>query len=123
MAGHDVGIEALLGQTDWLRGLARHLAGEGGDDAAQDVWLAAHQAPPDPGRPVRPWLAQVLRNVVHARRRNDARRERRQRVYQQGLPEHATAVDDVYERVELQRFLAERVMALGEPLRDRKSVV
>ena len=31
-----VPLEALLGQADWLKGLARHLAGEAGEDLAQD---------------------------------------------------------------------------------------
>src|SRR4051812_27441313 len=94
-------IEPLLAQTEWLRRLARHLAGDGGDDVAQEVWLAAHQSPPDPQRPPRPWLAQVLRNLVHAGRRNEGRRTRRERAFQHTLPDRTAAVDEAYERVEL----------------------
>src|SRR3954453_17475269 len=112
MEGGPLGIEQLLGQTEWLRALARHLAGEAGDDLAQEGWVAAQLAPPAPTRPPRPWLARVLRNLLHTRRRNDGRRGRRQRAYQRERPDRAAAVDEVYERVELQRFVATPGMGL-----------
>jgi RNA polymerase sigma-70 factor (ECF subfamily) len=122
MAGwmaHDrqVSVDELLGHAEWLQRLARHLAGDAGDDLAQDVWLAAHRSPPEAGRPARPWLAQVLRNLARTRRRDGTRRARREQDYQHSAPERAAAVDEVYERVELHRFLVDRVMALDEPLR------
>jgi RNA polymerase sigma-70 factor, ECF subfamily len=117
-SGRNVGVEQLLGEREWLRRLARHLAGQesDGEDLAQDAWVAAHRRPPDPDRPPRPWLAQVLRNLIQTRRRDDRRRARREREYHEHAGDRAAAVDDVYERLELQRFLVERVMALGEPL-------
>jgi RNA polymerase sigma-70 factor (ECF subfamily) len=118
-SGRDVHLEDLLGQRVWLGRLARHLAGQEseGDDLAQEAWLTVHRNPPDPARPPRPWLAQVLRNLVHTRRRNDQRRARRERDFQGAGPDRAAAVDEIYDRVELQRFVSEQVMALDEPLR------
>jgi RNA polymerase sigma factor (sigma-70 family) len=115
--GPDLPIERLLDQADWLRRLARHLAGDAGDDLAQDVWLAAQRSPPDPGRPPRPWLATVLRNLAHIRHRNERRRTEREQQYQDAAPREVAAADDAYERAELQRFLAAEVLALDEPLR------
>jgi RNA polymerase sigma factor (sigma-70 family) len=112
-----IGIEDLLAHADWIRGLARHLAHGEGDDVAQDAWLIAERSPPDSSRPARPWFAQVLRNLVRVRRRNDTRRVRREEDYVQTLPDKGPAVDELYERLELHRFLAEQVMALEEPLR------
>ena len=117
MSAGDVRIEELLARADWVRGLARHLAGQDGEDVLQDAWLAARRSPPDASKPANAWLARVLRNLVHLRRRNDARRARRERGYQAAQPDAAVAVDEVYERLELQRFLAEQVMALEDPLR------
>jgi RNA polymerase sigma factor (sigma-70 family) len=115
MAEH-IGIEELLSRADWVRRLARHLAGDEADDIVQDAWLAARRSPPDPSRPARPWLAQVLRNLVQNRRRNDARRLDRERAYQHAAAPDAS-VGEVYERLDLHRFVAERVSALEEPLR------
>jgi RNA polymerase sigma factor (sigma-70 family) len=120
--GRPIGIEALLGERDWLRRLARHLVGgdaAAADDLAQEVWLAAHQRGPDPDRPPRPWLRAVLANLGRARRRNDGRRLRREQQWQTtaAAPPEVPAIDEVYQRLELQRLVAEQVMALEEPLR------
>src|SRR3954451_695526 len=70
-------VEKLLTQAGWLRALAVSLlhSRPDADDAVQEVWAAALRAPPDQARPARPWLAQVLRNVV----RSSARRARSER--------------------------------------------
>ena len=115
--GDSVGIEELLGHADWLQRLARHLVGADADDLAQEVWLAAHRRGPDPGRPARPWLSGVLRNLGHARRRDEGRRLRRERAYQDTLPSQVSSIDAAYERLALQRLVAEQVMALDESLR------
>ena len=65
--------EALLAEAGWLRRLARSLVGDGAEDAVQQTYLAAIVSPPAGDRPLRPWLAQVLRNFVRMR----VRRERR----------------------------------------------
>jgi DNA-directed RNA polymerase specialized sigma24 family protein len=96
-SGRHVDIETLLGQRDWLRRLAWHLAGQesDGEDLAQDAWLAVHRSPPDPGRPPRPWLAQVMRNLIQSRRRDRNRRLRRERAYQEARPDRTASVDEV----------------------------
>jgi RNA polymerase sigma factor (sigma-70 family) len=112
-----VPIDELLAHKEWVSRLAHRLAGPAGDDVAQDLWVAALRSPPDGQRPARPWLAEVLRNLVRLRRRGEGRRLHRERAAEALRPDHVEAVDEVYERVELQRFLAEQVMALDEPLR------
>lgn len=66
-------LEELLAHADWLRVLASHVVRgeEEAEDALQDTWMAVLRAPPDRGRPARPWLAEVMRNFVRrsARRR------------------------------------------------------
>jgi RNA polymerase sigma-70 factor, ECF subfamily len=112
------GLEDLLAQSDWLGRLAHRLASPAdADDAVQDTWLAAQRAPPDPARPPRPWLAEVLRNLLRARWHADQRRRRREQTHATLTPDREAAVDAVYERVEMQRLVAERVMALEEPIR------
>ena len=110
-------MDELLARQEWVSRLARQLAGAEGEDVAQDAWLAALRSPPEPGRPIRPWLATVVRNLVRLRWRNGTRRTRREEAFQALGPDHVEGVDQVYERLEMQRFLAEQVMALEEPLR------
>ena len=114
-----VEVDHLLAEATWLRALARSLAqgAAGDDDAVQDVWLAALRSPPDRGRPARPWLAQVLRNVL----RSAARRLRAQRTYEaealRRAPQVAPSIEDDLERRQLEVALAEGVLALAEPYR------
>src|SRR3954447_20796056 len=115
--GH-LSLDDLLAHADWLGRLARHLAGpEQSEDAVQETWLAARRAAPERGRSPRPWLAEVLRNQIRARWQRDARRRRREEAAALLEADCEAAVDAVYERVELQRTIAERVMALEHPLR------
>ena len=112
-----VPIDELLAQQGWVSRLARQLAGAEGEDVAQDTWFAALRSPPEQGRPIRPWLTTVVRNMVRLRWRDGSRRTRREEAFQALGPDQVEGVDQVYERLELQRFLAEQVMALEEPLR------
>ena len=75
-----VGLEALLGQEQWVRRLARALMRD--DDEAEDVVqearLAVWRHPPrDPTR-ARSWLGTVVRNTVRNRRRAAASRDGRE---------------------------------------------
>src|SRR5262245_49023338 len=99
-------IQQLLTHAEWLRGLARHLVRDDADaaDAVQQTWAAALKSPPDPTRPLRPWLAQVLRNFV----RKDARaaRNRGARELAVAAPEAvAPSSEALLESVQLQRLL------------------
>ena len=112
-----VPMEELLAHREWVARLAHQMAGAGADDVVQETWFAALRSPPQPGRLTRPWLATVLHNAIRLRFRDQSRRSRREQAFQALAPDHVEGVDWAYERVELQRFLAEQVMALEEPLR------
>ena len=49
-----------------------------GDDLVQETWLAALKTGPDDPARLRPWLAQVLRNALRRRLRDDGRRRARE---------------------------------------------
>ena len=115
--GDRVPIEELLAHHAWVSRLAHHLAASAGEDVVQDTWLTALRSPPEPGRPARPWLAEVVRNLVRLRWRDQSRRARRERAFQAESGDPVEPVDYLYERLELQRFLAEQVLTLEEPLR------
>src|SRR6185436_4573287 len=72
--------EDLLSEASWLRRLAARLADDrdDADDLAQEAWIAAWRRQPDPDRPLRPWLAKVVRDAARMRRRTDARRTARE---------------------------------------------
>ncbi|HUR27013.1 MAG TPA: sigma factor, partial [Planctomycetota bacterium] len=69
-------IDDLLVHADWLRALARRLVQDAdrASDVEQETWLAALEHPPRDASAPRKWLAQVLRNVVHEKRRSDLAR-------------------------------------------------
>lgn len=112
-------VDQLLAEAAWLRALARSLlhGAVSLDDAVQEVWLAALRSPPDRARPPRPWLAQVLRNVV----RSTARRFRAQRAQEAEALRRAAIVvppaDSALERRELERALVAGVLLLADPYR------
>jgi RNA polymerase sigma factor (sigma-70 family) len=113
-------VERLLSQAGWLRALAVSLlqSRPDADDAVQEVWAAALRSPPDQTRPPRPWLAQVLRNVVRsAARRSHSERERDLQAAGLETGNTVSAADGVLARMEIQRRVAEQVMALEEPYR------
>jgi len=109
-------IEALLAEARWLEGLARALVGEreSARDLVQEVWTRTLEHPPRDVRRPRAWLAEVLRNALHSRRRSEGARTSRE---QARGPSSTSATDDVVERAEAQRHLVEAVLALDEPLR------
>ena len=110
--------ELLLAHGDWMRALARHLCGgpETADDYVQDTWVATLRSPPDPERPARPWLAQVLRNAIRSDARERARRRQRAHVlaHDQG---QAPSPDEVLARTQLRERVAALMSSLEEPYR------
>jgi RNA polymerase sigma factor (sigma-70 family) len=109
----------LTAQGEFLRRLALQLVRDAGDadDAVQETWVAALRSPPDPKRPPRPWLAQVLRNVVAGGRRTAARRRAREGTAAQAPSEAPESADAVLERMRLHRLLSELLLSLEEPYR------
>jgi len=110
-------LTALLSQAGWTRALARSLALDAhlAEDLAQDAWVAALERPPDLGRPVRGWLASVLRRRWVDLERARARRRRREEVA--ASLEAWPSSHDVVEKAALQRELVGAVLELGEPYR------
>ncbi|MEM7308659.1 MAG: sigma-70 family RNA polymerase sigma factor [Planctomycetota bacterium] len=102
----DQALDDLLAEMGWLRALARRLARDGAaaDDLAQGALVAALEHPPRPGRPLRPWLAAVVRNLARATRRSDGRRQLRERTAARSEP--VPAEDEVLAQFEEQRRLA-----------------
>jgi len=68
-------VETLLEHANWLRRLARSLVGDAqrAEDLSQETWLRALENPPDGDRPLRGWLATVMRNVLRQERRGASR--------------------------------------------------
>ena len=111
-------VATLLEQAAWMRELATYLLrdGQATDDAIQDTWVAVLAAPPDQRRPLRPWLAEVLRNTVRSSFRRHARRQAREREVAR-LEAPAPSTEDVLARTQLHQRLAELVARLDEPYR------
>jgi RNA polymerase sigma factor (sigma-70 family) len=109
--------EMLLAHGEWLRRLAAHLLRNtrDADDLVQDSWEAVLRSPPDPDRPIRPWLAQVLRNAVRSRRRGSTRRAAREQA-SVSLSGAATP-EELLEGVRLHERIAHLMSALEEPYR------
>jgi DNA-directed RNA polymerase specialized sigma24 family protein len=104
----------MLAHADWLSRLARHLVNpDVADDAVYETWAAPLRSPGCAS--VQPWLARVMRNFVRRRLRGEGRRHDREESVARSAGVTAPAADDLYERVELQRRLAELVMTLDEP--------
>lgn len=122
-AGTDHGLPELLSHSSWVRRLARSLVHDDAlaDDLMQDAWVVVLRHPPKDGLPPRPWLSQVMRNLVRMRLRGDKRRRSREETVHSELPaadSHLDSPEQLVERVETQRTLAGLVVALEEPLRQ-----
>ena len=116
-------VRDLLAHADWLRRLAGHLVGHAGDceDLVQQTWLAALRRPPAADRPARPWLAEVLRNFARKAHRDRRAREGREQTIAGdaglGAAAGAPPAESLLEAAQLQRRLADLVLALDEPYR------
>jgi RNA polymerase sigma factor (sigma-70 family) len=110
-------LSVLLAQTGWARALARSLAADvhQADDLVQDAWVAALERPPDLDRPVRGWIASVLRHRWLDLGRSAARRTDRERAV--AVDEAWPSTHDVVERASVLREVVEAVLALDEPYR------
>lgn len=111
-------LHALLDQTGWIHALARRLVRDPhlADDLAQDTCIEALQHEPDGSRPLRGWLATVMRNQLAKLRRGDHSRTAREQE-PRGEPFAPDALD-VVERAETHRNVVLAVLALDEPYRS-----
>jgi len=111
--------EAVLQELDGLRALARSLVqGDAdADDLLQDTAVAALEHPPATDhRPVRAWLAAVLRNRWRMDRRGAARRQARERAAALAEPDPADPAAGIGRARALEK-LAAALVALDEPFR------
>jgi RNA polymerase sigma factor (sigma-70 family) len=108
-------MDELLRHGAWLNLLARHVGGDDGEDALQDVWANAPERPSGIDSPRR-WLARVLVNRIKSRARSDRRRRRRELASAAWTREPATP-EEAAARAELHRLLATAVTELAEPYR------
>jgi RNA polymerase sigma-70 factor (ECF subfamily) len=113
-------LEQLLADSAWLERLALRLARHDDDawDAIQETWVAALRSPPDRNRPPGPWLASVLRHLVHRQRRQRRRRQLREYQATAFASQTTEPASNLLERVQLHRTLTGLVLELEEPFRS-----
>jgi RNA polymerase sigma factor (sigma-70 family) len=113
-----VSLEELLAHAGWLRALASSLVRDSAsaEDLVQDTWLVALTRRPRSGRPLRPWLARVVRNLASNRRRAEGRRTEHE--LDARLPSAPQPAEEIVVELEAQRALVEVLLALEEPLRS-----
>jgi RNA polymerase sigma-70 factor (ECF subfamily) len=111
-------LEELLVHTQWLRALATRLLHDsaGAEDLVQETWIVAMARPPRAGRPVRPWLARVVRNLASNRRRAELRRVEHEQAARR--PDAPRPAGEIVAELEAQRVLVEALLQLEEPLRE-----
>ncbi|MEO6710631.1 MAG: sigma-70 family RNA polymerase sigma factor [Planctomycetota bacterium] len=109
--------QALLANAGWMRTLASRLLEDdsAADDVVQDATVAALRHAPEDEAGLAPWLSRVVRNFAYRKRRDDARRARREEFAAE--PRAEPSPTEVAERLELQRMLVDLVSALDEPFR------
>jgi len=112
-------LDELAAETRWLRRLAGSLVRDGAtaDDLVHDTVVVAAERAPGDGRPLRPWLARVLVNLVRMHSRGGVRRGRREQAVADLAVAPATP-EAIVGQLELQRMLAGLVLELATPLRD-----
>jgi hypothetical protein len=103
-----------MAHTGWVRRLARTLVRDpaAADDLAHDALLVALDRPPEVREGIRSWFGRVLTN----RLRMDARASRRRAAREQavmGLVAASSTPEEVAQRLELQRRLAEAMLSSG----------
>ena len=107
----------LLHHDRWLRALARSLVcGADVDDLVQDTWAAACAGRPDPVRPLRGWLATVVRRLAARSHRTRTRRLAREATF--GMHEELPSTEATVAVLELQRAVSAVVAAMPEPSRS-----
>jgi RNA polymerase sigma factor (sigma-70 family) len=111
--------EELLAHSAWLQRLARRLVDSTtADDLVQETWATAVRAQPDRDRPLRPWLAEVLRNLVRMRARSTARWQARTAAVGAAIDVPLPTPEELLTQHQAQRAVAEAVAGLDEPYRS-----
>ncbi len=108
----------ILAHACWLHGLARRLVEDPAlaDDLVQETQIAAIAAQPDASRPLRGFLATILRHFRRQHHRSQLRREHREKIA--AAADLLASHDDPVERLESHRQVVDAVAALAEPYRS-----
>jgi len=111
-------LEELLAHDAWVRSLAARLVADpdGGEDVAQDAWVAALENPPRRRSGVRSWLRRVVRSRVVTHRRS--RRRRIEREHRAARPDRLPSVGEILAEEETRRRVVDAVCSLEEPYRS-----
>ncbi|MEO6709418.1 MAG: sigma-70 family RNA polymerase sigma factor [Planctomycetota bacterium] len=111
-------FESLLSHASFLRSLARELTRDASraDDLVQRTWVAALEHPPSEGKPLRRWLAAIVRNFAREEHRTEARRAHREAIV--ARPIAGGEPDELGEQIALQHSLLRAVEGLDEPYRS-----
>lgn len=109
-------LAELLANAAWLRTLALAMSGQPdmADDAVQLTWESALRRPPDPTRPSKPWLAQVVRNFLNKHRRSEKRRWAYESKAAFEAEPWAESAETMAEKAEAYRLLTQLVANLDE---------
>src|SRR5688500_17366028 len=109
--------DLLVLHTEFVQRLARALAGDAGDDVAQDAWVRALAAAP-PRTQGRHGRSAIVTNVGRNRVRGEGRRAHREQAVAAAAELPALpAVDEIVAREEVRQRVVAAVVALPEPLR------
>ncbi|MEM1451388.1 MAG: sigma-70 family RNA polymerase sigma factor [Planctomycetota bacterium] len=110
-------LQALLDERDWVRALARRLAGDAheAEDLAQDALAIAWERPPRRDDNLRGWLAAVVRNLARQRRRRPAPERAAEEIAPLAA---APTTAEVVESAEVHHLVVQEVLALDEPYRS-----
>ncbi|MFT5049933.1 MAG: RNA polymerase sigma factor (sigma-70 family) [Chlamydiales bacterium] len=108
----------LLSQTGWIQSLARKLAldPETAEDVAQDTWVTALESDPETDRPLRGWLATVLRNHLGKQRLRESNRKHREHLVSRR--ERTASTYELVAKATTQKDLVGTVLELEEPYRE-----
>ena len=111
-------VNDLLAHVGWVQALARSLVRDAStaDDLAQETWMAALSGTRATNESPRGWLGRVLRNRLIQRGRSETARSDHER--QQPPEPDLPSSDDLLERIEQQKLLAEALASLREPFRE-----
>jgi RNA polymerase sigma factor (sigma-70 family) len=111
--------EELIAHAAWLQRLAVRLCDPStAEDMVQETWAAAVRARPGRDQPLRPWLAEVLRNMVRMRRRSQVRFQARVPALAADAGAPLPSPEELLGYHEAQRLVAEAVAQLEEPYRS-----
>ncbi len=115
-------LDDLLAHASWARRLAYRLVRDeaAADDLVQEAWEVALRTRPEAGRPVRPWLGTVLRNLFRMKWREQTRRQTREQATEAQsarIAERPLHGDELLVQLEQQKLLGDLVLALEEPFR------